>query len=111
MGVRVPESDALETGRGIISPAVLEGGRASEVTLARELGLLISSGPPRFGNGPNDKRLTPDVLRRGTWLPLVAGVGIPVVGVMSSPATEDAVEPPVRLRERIVTDEGTLVEL
>jgi hypothetical protein len=28
IGVRVPGSDALEAGRGIISPAVREGGRA-----------------------------------------------------------------------------------
>jgi hypothetical protein len=103
-------SDARETGRGIPSPAAREGGRAYEVTLARELGLLISSGPPRFGNVPNDKRLTPDVLSRGTWLPLGVDVGI-LVGVGSSPVTEDAAEPLVRLRERIVIDAGILVAL
>jgi hypothetical protein len=110
MGVREPVSDARETGRGIPSPAAREGGRAYEVILARELGLLISSGPPRFGNGPNDRRLTPDVLSRGTWLPLGVDVGI-LVGVGSSPATEDAAEPLVRLRERIVIDAGILVAL
>ena len=92
------------------SPAAREGGRAYDVILARELGLLISSGPPRFGNGPNDSRLTPDVLSRGTWLPLDVDDGM-LVGVGSSPATEDAAEPLVRLRERIVTDEGMAVAL
>lgn len=110
MGVRVPVRDVRETGRGIMSPAVREGGRAYDEMLARELGLLISdSGPPRFGSGPNDSRLTPDVLSRGTWLPFDVAEFWLLVGVVSSPATEDVVEPIVRLRERIVTVEGMLL--
>lgn len=70
-------------------------GRAYEDTLARELGrddsdsspLLLLAPPPRLGRGPNDKRLTPDVDRRGTCL-LPAGreeTWLAGVGVASSP--------------------------
>jgi hypothetical protein len=71
----VPERLALLIGRGggIISARL--DGRTNEETLALELGRdsddSLGSTPPgfRFGNGPNDKRLTPDVLSRGTCLP------------------------------------------
>jgi hypothetical protein len=57
-----------------------------------------------FGNGPNDRRETPDVLSRGTcfFTPLATEV---CVGV-SSATTDEAVEPTVRFRLRIVTEDG-----
>lgn len=106
MGVLAPDIEVLDIGLGM--PSARDDGRAYEVTLARELGRLVSdSGPPRLGNGPKDKRLTPDVLSLGTWLPLEMVEG-GLRGV-SSPAMEDAEEPVVRLRERIVTVEGMLI--
>lgn len=111
MGVRVPVRDVRDAGRGIMS--VRDGGRAYDETLARELGRLISESGPRFGRGPGpyDRRLTPEVLSRGTWLPLDDVEEWKLVGVMSSPATEPATEeaadPTLRLRDRIVTVEGT----
>lgn len=83
-------------------------GRAYDV-LARELGREIDSSWPalgfRLGRGPNDNLLTPDVLRRGTCFDVVLAEKLDGV---SSPRTEEAVEPVGRLRERIVTVEGTL---
>ena len=64
--------------------------------LARLLGLLLSLVPvPRFGSGPKDSRLIPDVES------LAAGLADGV----SSPAIEEplAVLPVVRFRLRIVT--------
>ncbi|KAI6766956.1 hypothetical protein HG531_011316 [Fusarium graminearum] len=88
---------------------------AGRVTVESHRGTRSAHGcsytwPPRFGNGPNDRRLTPDVLSRGTWLPLGVDVGI-LVGVGSSPVTEDAAEPLVRLRDLIVIEAGMLVAL
>lgn len=85
--------------------------------LARELGRLLSASGARFGNGPNDNRLTPDVLSLGTCPDLAEGVLLAAgvddvvvvlacVGVESSLNTEDAVEPGALLRDRIVTDAG-----
>lgn len=87
--------------------SVLLAGRAYDETLARELGREASESTGlRLGRGPNDKRLTPDVLSRGTCLPVVEAPWL-LVGVVSSPATL-AVEPVTRFRERMVTLEGTL---
>jgi hypothetical protein len=105
IGVLVPVSDVRDAGRGIMS--VRDGGRAYDETLARELGRLISESGPRLGRGPNDRRLTPEVLSRGTWLPFDEADACMLVGVVSSPATEEAVDPTARLRDRIVTVEGT----
>jgi hypothetical protein len=99
-------------GRGGGTMSVLLAGLANDDTLARELGRdrdASESTPPgfRFGSGPNDSRLTPDVLSRGTCLDVDAAWVL--VGVVSSPCTdEDAVEPIVRFRDRIVTLDGTL---
>jgi hypothetical protein len=74
--------------------------------LARELGLLLSASGARFGSGPKDSLLTPEVLSLGTW-PDFDVEERKFVGVVSSPACDEAVEPAARLRERIVTVEGT----
>ena len=88
--------------------SVREDGLAEDI-LARELGRLKSDSGPRFGRGPNDKRLTRDSLSRGTWLlPLIEARRF--VGVVSSPAADEAVEPMVRLRLRTVTVEGMTLE-
>src|SRR5688572_13194073 len=80
--------------------------------LARELGRLASESGLRLGSGPKDRRLIPDVLSLGTWLGLGVAAMLGLVGVVSSPATEDeAVDPTVRFRERIVIEEGTDVVL
>ena len=78
--------------------------------LARLLGRLISEPEsatgPRLGKGPKDRRLTPDVLSRGTCLdcPVVLELKWLLVGVASSGIViDDAVEPTVRFLERIVT--------
>lgn len=88
-------------------------GRAYDETLARELGREMDDSESRpalglrLGRGPNDNLLTPDVLRRGTCLDVVLAEKL--LGVAeSSPRTDEAVEPVGRLRERIVTVEGTL---
>lgn len=80
--------------------------------LARELGRLASESGLRLGRGPKDKRLIPDVLSLGTWLGLWVAAMLGLVGVVSSPPTDDeAVDPTVRFRERIVTEDGTVVVL
>jgi hypothetical protein len=66
-GVLAPESDARDMGRGG-AMSVRDGGRAYELRLARELGLLTSDSGPLLGSGPNDNLLMPDVLSRGAWL-------------------------------------------
>jgi hypothetical protein len=96
------------------------GGRATEVRLsgradelARELGrdmdtsdsALAHVGTPRLGRGPNEIRLTPDVLRRGTWRLCVEAT----VGVLSSPPIdwdELATELGPRWRARIMELDG-----
>lgn len=55
-----------------------------------------------LGNGPKDKRETPDVLSLGTWFPVRLFVGW--LGVSST--TEDADDPTARFRLRTVTEEG-----
>lgn len=90
--------------------SVRDEGLAEDEMLARELGRLISDSGPRFGRGPKERRPTLDSLSLGTWL-LVFVDARWLVGVVSSPATEDAVEPMVRLRERTVTVDGTLAPL
>jgi hypothetical protein len=89
--------------------SVLLAGRAKDEMLARELGLEDSESKPglRFGNGPNESRLTPEVDSRGTCLPEVLLLKLLFVGVVSS-AAAGAVDPTVRFLERIVTDDGTL---
>lgn len=83
-----------------------EDGRACDDMLARELGLLLSASGARFGSGPKDSRLIPEVLSLGTW-PDLDVEERKFVGVVSSPACEDVAESAARLRERIVTVEGT----
>lgn len=92
--------------------SVRDDGRTYDETLARELGRLSES-RPRFGSGPKDSLLTPEVLSLGTWLGLEDVEDRKLVGVVSSPATlpardEEAVDPRVRFRERIVTVDGTV---
>ncbi len=108
-GVRDPLKDVRDIGRGGGTMSVRDEGRAYDDILARELGLLLSASGARFGNGPKDRRLTPDVLSLGTWPGLDVVDDRKFVGVVSSPACDDAVEPAVRLRERIVTVDGTPV--
>lgn len=103
-GVRAPPNDVLDTGRGG-AISVREDGLADDM-LARELGRLKSDSGPRFGRGPKDRRLTLDSLSRGTWLLPPIEVR-KLVGVVSSPATDDVAEPIVRFRERTVTVDGT----
>jgi len=101
-------------------------GRAKLETLARLLGLDISDPTLpglRSGSGPNESRAIPDVLRRVTCL-LVPDVMLlrksllrlgACVGVASSPAVLPAklevVEPTVRLRLRIVMEDGTVPDV
>lgn len=108
-GVRAPESEDRDRGRGG-AISVREGGRAEDEILARELGRLISDSGPRFGSGPYERRPTLDSLSRGTWL-LVFVEARWLVGVVSSPATDEAADPMVRFRERMVTVAGTLAPL
>lgn len=73
----------------------------------------------RLGRGPKERRETPEVLRRGTCLLVLEeklaresdGAWRDWEGVMSEPARlvalEEAVEPTVRLRLRMVTVDGT----
>ena len=110
-GVRVPDMDVRDTGRGGAIMSFLDAGLAYEEMLALELGRLMSESGPRFGSGPGPKerRLIPDVLSRGTWLLDIEARGLKLVGVASSPSTdEEAEDPAVRFRDRIVTDAGTL---
>lgn len=53
----------------------------------------------RLGRGPKDSRDTPDMLRRGMWLPC-ADCGV-------SSAVDDVVEPGPPCRLRTVPVEGT----
>ena len=108
-GVRAPESDVRDMGRGGGTISVRDDGLACDEILARELGRLMSESGPRFGRGPKDSRLTADVLSRGTWLDLDPATAARCwfVGVVSSPATDDAAD---RFRDRIVTDDGTPAE-
>jgi len=70
----------------------------------------------RFGSGPKDSRETPDVLSRDMCLltPLLDEMLLRksmLPGVASwPPCMLDAVDPTVRLRLRIVTVDGTLIE-
>jgi len=127
-GVLVPPIDVRLTGRGggmsrddAPCTSVLLAGRY-EVTDAREEGREASASRGlRFGSGPKDRRDTPDVDSRGTWLlfeevldeklfvlPVPPMLDLPAVGVASSvPATDDAALPTVRFLDRIVTVEGT----
>ncbi len=120
MGVRAPDSDALDLGRGggmSLLLSVLLAGRANDEMLARELGRDASESKPpgfRLGSGPNESRLTPEVDSRGTCFAVVLEPKLLLlllwfVGVVSSPsaATEDVVEPTVRFLDRIVTVDGT----
>lgn len=92
--------------------SVREDGRAYDEILARELGRLMSESGLRFGSGPKDSRLIPEVLSLGTWLGLGMAELVVLVGVVSSPAMDDeAVDPTVRFLERIVTEEGIVVVL
>jgi len=105
-GVRAPVREERDIGLGGGIMSVREAGLAIDETLARELGLLISESGPRLGRGPNESLLMPEVLSLGTWLfPDVDALKF--VGVVSSPATDDAVEPAVRFLERTVTVDGT----
>lgn len=74
------------------------------VVLARLLGRLPSNSlPPRFETGPKLRRLMPEVLMRETCLVVVG------FGVSSPPFTllvALIVLPPVRLRLRIVIEDG-----
>jgi len=93
--------------------SVLLAGLAKDETLARLLGREDSESKPpgfRFGNGPKDNRLTPEVDNRGTCLPVALDkldfkfcVGV----VSSAPASDEAVDPTLRFLERIVTVDGT----
>ena len=72
----------------------------------------------RFGSGPKERRETPEVLSRETCLfalVMLLRRWCACVGVASSPttllATLDAVDPTLRLRLRIVTVEGTAIEV
>lgn len=95
-------------GRGGAFISVRETGLAIDETLARELGRLTSWSGARLGRGPYERRLTPDVLSRGTWLGLDEVEERRLVGVVSSPATDEAVDPVVRFRLLMVTVDGTL---
>jgi hypothetical protein len=92
--------------------SVREAGLAIDETLARELGLLMSDSGPRLGRGPGPKEslLIPEVLSLGTWL-LPDTDELKFVGVVSSPATDEAVDPAVRFLERTVTVDGTIAPL
>lgn len=111
-GVRAPEMDDRDIGRGGGIMSVRDTGLAMDETLARELGLLISDSGPRFGKGPGPKEslLIPDVLSLGTWL-LPDVEALKFVGVVSSPAMDEAVEPAVRFLDRTVTVDGTTLPL
>lgn len=91
--MRAPDIDARLSGRE--SSLLLRGrsGRTKLVVLALLFGLL--SAPSRFGNGPKDNLLIPEVESRDTCL--VEGV--------SSPVIDDplAVLPPVLFLLLIVT--------
>lgn len=113
-GVRVPDILVRLMGRGGAISVRLDG-LAYDEMLARELGRdivesLCSRPAPgfRFGSGPKDNRLTPEVLSRGTCLDLVLAEKLGLDGVVSSTRTDEAVEPLGRFRERIVTVDGTL---
>ena len=96
--MRAPLIDVRLAGLAISVRLMGRSGRIKLVplalALARLLGLLSLS---RFGRGPNDRRLIPDVERRGTCFD--AGVSSPV------PPNEEplAVLPPVRFLLLIVT--------
>lgn len=112
MGVRAPESEERDMGRGGGTISVRDDGRAYDDILARELGRLASESGLRFGSGPKDRRLIPEVLSLGTWLGFGIVVVLGFVGVVSSPATDDeAVDPTVRFRERMVIEDGIVVVL
>ena len=87
--------------------SVRDDGRAYDDMLVRELGRLVSPSGPRCGKTPNDS-LFIEELGRGTWLGLEDVEALKLVGVVSSPASEEeVVEPIVRFLERIVTVDGT----
>jgi hypothetical protein len=75
-------------------------------TLARLLGRLLPSSllPPRFDTGPKLRRLMPEVLMRETCL---GALGVSSVTFPIPLLAALTVLPPVRLRLRIVTPEGT----
>ena len=108
-GVLAPDTDVRDTGRRGATMSVLDEGLAYDDTLARELGRLwlASDSGARFGRGPNDSRLIPDVLSRGTWLGLEDVEHRKLVGVVSSPARDEVDDPTARFRDRIVTVDGT----
>lgn len=113
-GVLAPDIDVREIGRGGGTMSVLEAGRAYDDMLARELGRLLSASGARFGNGPKERRLIPEVLSLGTWPLLYVLVDVlGLVGVVSSPprTEEDVEEPAVRLRALMVTDDGIIPSL
>ena len=121
-GVRAPDRLARLMGRGGGIMSVRLTGRAMpDDMLARELGRDSEAsespaGWPRFGSGPNESRLTPEVLSLGTCFVVAAATPAAraLVGVVSSPCTDGVPidERPVvvvpRLRERMVTLDGTL---
>lgn len=104
--------DDRDIGRGGGTMSVRDTGLAIDETLARELGLLMSDSGPRLGKGPGPKEslLIPDVLSLGTWL-LPDTDELKLVGVVSSPAMDEAVEPAVLFLERTVTVDGTTAPL
>lgn len=88
---------------------VLLSGRGEDVMLVRELDRESDTSDsaltlvgPRLGDGPNDSRLTPDVLSLGICLL------VEPVGVTSSPQIELDTELCPLLRDLIVTLDGTL---
>lgn len=111
-GVRAPDMDDRDIGRGGGIMSVRDAGLAIDETLARELGLLMSDSGPRLGRGPGpkDSLLIPDVLSLGTWL-LPDTEELKFVGVVSSPTTDEAADPVVRFLERTVTVDGTAAPL
>ena len=80
-------------------------GAGTPVVLARLLGRLPSNSlllPPRFETGPKLRRLMPEVLTRETCLEVrfgVSSVPVTLLAVLT-------VLPPVRLRLRIVMEDG-----
>lgn len=109
-GVLAPAMDVREIGRGGGTISVRDGGRAYDDMLARELGRLLSASGARLGSGPNDSLLIPDVLSLGTWPEgLLVEADMLCVGVASSLKMEEAAEPAPRLRDLIVTEDGSTV--
>lgn len=101
MDVLAPEKLVRDMGRAISLRLAGRSGLTKHAeVLARLLGreLSVSVLAARLGTGPKERRETPDVLSRVRWW-LIDSEGV-------SSVTDDADEPTVRLRERIVTVEG-----